>query len=119
MATILLVDDHDGLRESIRLQLEADHHRIVEAADGNEAIQSWSDHQPDLIITDFFMPRMNGLEVIKVVSNQQPALPIILMSGGMEEQLRLGILNHFPSVRYLPKESISSQLQQCVRAALR
>ena len=90
----------------------------MEATDGNEAIQSWSEHSPDLIITDFSMPRMNGLEVIKVVCAQQPALPIILMSGGIEEQLRVCILRHFPSVRYLSKDVISSHLRQSVRDAV-
>jgi CheY-like chemotaxis protein len=118
MATILLVEDHDDLRDTIRLRLEADEHRVVEAADGNEAIQSWIAHKPDLIITDFSMPRMNGLEVIKAVASEQPTLPIILMSGGMEEQLRLFILHQFPSVRYLPKQFISFQLRQCVRELL-
>ena len=118
MATILLVEDHDDLRDSLRLRLEADRHRVVEAADGNEALQLWREHNPDLIITDFWMPRMNGLEVIKVVCAQQPALPIILMSGGIEEQLRVCILRHFPSVRYLSKDVISSHLRQSVRDAV-
>ncbi|NOU12298.1 MAG: response regulator transcription factor [Nitrospira sp.] len=118
MATILLVEDHDDLRDSIRLRLEADEHRVVEAADGNEAIHLWSAHKPDLVITDFSMPRMNGLEVIKAVSAQQPTLPIILMSAGIEEQLLLCILQHFPSVRYLSKDNVSSHLRQYVRDAL-
>jgi CheY-like chemotaxis protein len=118
MATILLVEDNDDLRDTIRLRLEADQHRVVEAADGNEAIRSWSEHKPDLIITDFNMPRMNGLEVIKAVAAHQPALPIILMSGGIEEQVRLCILYQFPSVRYLPKDVLCSQLRQSVREAL-
>ena len=118
MATILLVEDNTDLREAIRRQLEADQHRVVEAADGSEAIQSWGEHNPNLIITDFRMPCMSGLEVIKTVSAQQPALPIILMSGGMEEQLRVGILTQFPSVRYLPKDVLSSHLRQSVRELL-
>ena len=118
MATILLVEDHDDLRGCLRRRLEADRHRVVEAADGNEAIRSWSEHQPDLIITDFNMPRMNGLEVIQAVAAHQPALPIILMSGGIEEQLRLCILRHFPLVRYLPKDGLCTHLRQFVREAL-
>ncbi len=118
MATILLVEDNDDLRGCIRCRLEADQHRVVEAADGNEAIRSWSEHKPDLIITDFNMPRMNGLEVIKAVAAHQPALPIILMSAGIEEHVRLYILKHYPSVRYLLKELVSSHLRQSVREAL-
>ncbi len=118
MATILLVDDNDDLRDSIRLRLEADEHRVVEAADGSEAIQCWRLHAPDLIITDFRMPHLNGLEVIQAVSAQQPALPIILMSGGIEEQLRVWILKCYPSVRYLPKDALTSQLRQYVSESM-
>lgn len=64
------------------------------------------------------MPRMNGLAVIKAVFAHQPALPIILMSAGIEEHVRLCILMHYPAVRYLPKDGLVSQLRQAVRDAL-
>ncbi len=118
MATILLVEDHDDLRTAIRLRLAANHHRVLEAADGEEALQRWKSVTLDLIITDFQMPRMDGLEVIKVVSAQQPELPIILMSGGLENELLLYILQFFPSVRYLPKEYISTHLRKYVSELL-
>lgn len=119
MATILLVEDNDDLRGTIRVRLEADGHRVVEAADGAEAIHCWRALTLDLIITDFSMPRMNGLDVIRAVAAHQPALPIILMSGGMEEQLRRCILDQFPSVRYLPKDVLSAQLRPLVRESVR
>lgn len=118
MTTILLVEDHDDLRDGLRLRLEADQYRVLEAADGQEALHCWRVHQPDLIITDFNMPRLNGLEVIQAVAAHQPALPIILMSAGIEEQVRLYILQHYPSVRYLPKDRLCDQLHQIVRASL-
>lgn len=118
MATILLAEDNDDLRSTIRVRLEADQHRVVEAADGVEAIHWWQSLTLDLLITDFSMPRMNGQEVIQVVAAQQPALPIILMSGGMEEHVLLCLLHRFPSVRYLPKQLVSSHLREYVRDAL-
>lgn len=119
MATILLIEDDDDLREDIRVQLEADHHRVVEAADGTEAIQCWRSFVVDLIITAFSMPGLNGQEVIQMVSASQPELPVILMSGGIEEPVLLCILHCFPSVRYLPKQIISTHLRGYVRDALR
>lgn len=118
MATILLAEDNGDLRSTIRVRLEADDHRVVEAADGAEAIHWWQSLTLDLLITDFSMPRMNGQEVIQAVAADQPALPIILMSGGMEEHVLLSILHHFPSVRYLPKDMLCIQLHQMVRDAL-
>jgi len=119
MATILLVEDDDDLRESIRVQLEADRHRVVEADDGTEAIQCWRSFVFDLIITDFSMPGLNGQEVIQMVSASQPELPVILMSCGIEEPVLLCILHRFPSVQYLPKQIISTHLRGYVRDALR
>lgn len=119
MATILLVEDDEDLRKAIRVQLEVDRHRVVEAVDGAEAMQCWRSFVSDLIITDFSMPGMNGQGIIQMVSASQPALPIILMSSGIEEQVLLCILHRFPSVRYLPKQIISTHLRGYVRDALR
>lgn len=118
MATILLVEDHDDLRGTIRVRLEADNHRVVEAADGAEALQWWQSLTLDLLITDFSMPHMNGQELIQAVAAHQPTLPIILMSGGIEEYVLMCILHCFPSVRYLPKELVHSHLRDYVRDAL-
>ncbi len=118
MATILLVDDNVDIRDAIRAVLETDQHRVLEAVDGQEALQCWRTHPLDLLITDFWMPRLNGLELIKAVRAQQPDMPIILMSSGMEPQVRRSILKHFPSVRYLPKPFPNSQLRAYVRASL-
>lgn len=65
------------------------------------------------------MPGMNGQGIIQMVSASQPALPIILMSSGIEEQVLLCILHRFPSVRYLPKQIIRTHLRGYVRDALR
>ncbi len=119
MGTILLVEDDDCLREGIRLQLEADQHRVVEAADGTEVSQYCRSFIFDLIITDFAMPGMNGQEVIQTVSASQPITPIILMSDGIEEHVLLCILHRFPSVRYLPKQIITTHLPDYAKEALR
>lgn len=118
MATILLVEDDDDLRYVLRRRIEADEHLVIEATDGSKAIQCWRLHALDLIITDFQLPYLDGLAVIRAVSSQQPTLPIILMSAGMKEQLCLSVLQHFPSVRYLPKDDLSSHLRRYVKEAL-
>ncbi len=87
MATILLVDDDQNLQDSLRSVLEADSYRGVEAADGVKAIACWGSLTFDLIITDFVIPRMNGQMVIQIAATQQPMLPIILMSCGIEESI--------------------------------
>lgn len=118
MATILLVDDDKDLRAGLRPVLEADDHRVVEAGDGEEAIDCWRSLTFDLIITNLVMPRMNGQEVIQIVATHQPTFPIILMSSGIEADVLLCIRHRFPSVLYLPKQLIRSHLRDYVREAL-
>jgi CheY-like chemotaxis protein len=80
-ARILLVDDNaNGLcaRKSV---LEELGHRISTAASGAEAIEQFGSHKFDLVVTDYKMPRMDGLELIKRLRKQAPSLPIVLVSG--------------------------------------
>lgn len=65
--TILLVDDHPLMRRGMRqlLELQEDFHVIGEASNGEEALQSVPDLQPDLILLDNNMPQMNGIETLK------------------------------------------------------
>lgn len=119
MATILIVDDEEDIRASMRPLLEADEHRVLEATDGAEAMHCWRSLTLDVIMTDFSMPRMNGQELIQAVASQRPAFPIMLMSCGIEEAVLLCILHCFPSVRYLPKQLVYARLRDYVRDALR
>ena len=81
---ILLVDDNRlGLvaRKSV---LEELGHRITTAMEGQEALEVFSRGGFDLVITDYKMPKMNGLELIKRIRTLTPAMPIILISGYAE-----------------------------------
>ncbi len=78
---ILLVDDNRlGLiaRKSV---LEELGYRITTANEGQEAFERFSREKFDLVITDYKMPRMNGIELIKRIRERAGAIPIILVSG--------------------------------------
>jgi CheY-like chemotaxis protein len=80
-ARILLVDDNKlGLiaRKSVLGELG---HRITTASEGQEALDRFSRDKFDLVITDYKMPRMNGLELIVRIRERAPTVPIILVSG--------------------------------------
>jgi CheY-like chemotaxis protein len=79
--SILLVDDNKlGLcaRKSV---LEELGHRIVTASNGVDALEHFSNHTFDLVVTDYKMPRMDGLELIVKLRKIAPELPVILISG--------------------------------------
>jgi CheY-like chemotaxis protein len=83
-AHVLLVDDNrDGLLARKAL-LEEQGFTTATATNGEEAFEALSKTKFDLLVTDFRMPKMNGIELIRRVRPLQPALAIILLSGFIE-----------------------------------
>jgi DNA-binding NarL/FixJ family response regulator len=79
---ILVVDDHPKIRKVLRgfVQLQEDCEVCGEAVDGLDAIDKAMSLKPDLIILDFKMPRLNGLEAARVLSAALPSVPIVLFT---------------------------------------
>jgi len=88
-ATIILVEDETLVREITARVLGRAGYTVLEAHDGEEAIHLVRRHneQIDLVITDVVMARMGGLELARRVANEQPGLPILLMSGYSTEEM--------------------------------
>lgn len=80
-ARILLVDDNANGLAARRTVLEELGHHIVTAANGSDALEQFAADRFDLVVTDYKMPRMDGLELIGRLRKQVPALPIVLISG--------------------------------------
>ncbi|MGH1393871.1 MAG: response regulator transcription factor [Trichormus sp.] len=89
--TILVVDDDLGTRLSISDYLELSGYSVITANDGQEALAMVEEYQPDLIVTDIVMPRMNGYELVRRV-RQKPnfrLLPVILLTARTKTQERI------------------------------
>ncbi|MBF2064231.1 MAG: response regulator transcription factor [Calothrix sp. C42_A2020_038] len=89
--TILVVDDDLGTRLSISDYLELSGYSVIAADDGEQALAMVERYQPDLIVTDIVMPRMNGYELVRRV-RQQPKfrlLPVILLTARTRTQERI------------------------------
>jgi DNA-binding response OmpR family regulator len=82
--TILIIDDQPEIRELIRLYLEKDGYHIIEADNGNVAIQTIHDHKIDLVLVDLMMPIIDGYQLIKKV-RETLAIPIIIISAKNED----------------------------------
>jgi len=80
-ARILLVDDNANGLAARRSVLEELGHRIMTATSGSDALEQFSAHKFDMVVTDYKMPRMDGLELIVRLRTQSPNLPIVLISG--------------------------------------
>ena len=82
MARILIIDDEEDIRLTVRLALESMGHDVTEAVNGNDGLQHFSAEQNDLVITDILMPDKEGIETIIELKKIQPDLKVIVMSGG-------------------------------------
>jgi CheY-like chemotaxis protein len=81
LAKILIVDDDQAVQVTIRLLLERAGHQVVAASGGRQGIDQLESGDFDLLFLDIFMPGMDGLETMRHVRAQQPAIPIIVISG--------------------------------------
>ena len=81
MAKILIVDDDIAVQATIQLLLERAGHSVVVAGDGRKGLAIFETGEFDLLFLDIFMPGMDGLEAMRLVHQQQPLIPIIVISG--------------------------------------
>jgi CheY-like chemotaxis protein len=84
MARILVIDDDTAVRNALVFVLRAYGFDVVDVDEGAKGIAALDEASVDLLIVDRYMPKMDGLEVIKLVRAKQPRLPIIAMSGAMD-----------------------------------
>ena len=93
MAKLLLIDDEVQLLEMLQIRLEANGYEIVTANDGVEGIEKVKSENPDLIILDIMMPKMDGYEVCEILKNdpQYSKIPIIFLSAkAQEDNMKIG-----------------------------
>ncbi|PRX30974.1 two-component system response regulator ResD [Orenia metallireducens] len=81
---ILIVDDDKNVLEILSLYLNKENFRVLTAKDGKEAISKVGEVNPDLIILDIMMPKIDGLEVLKILRKDNE-IPVILLSAKGEE----------------------------------
>jgi CheY-like chemotaxis protein len=82
MACILIVDDEASIRSLLQIFLQREGHHVEVASDAESAIRMVQQHHVDLIITDIFLPGMDGLELIRNLRRSFPHVKIIALSGG-------------------------------------
>jgi len=113
---ILIADDHALLRQGIRnvLELEEDFEVIGEAGDGEEAVATAVSLMPDILLLDINLPKINGLEVIKQVSEQQKTIRIIVLTMHDDENYVIEVIKA-GAVGYLLKDIEPGMLVQAIR----
>jgi len=82
MARILLVEDSPEVSLSVREILASVGHSVVEAASGKEAIKSLRAAEFDVIVSDIWMPEMDGIALLKEIRGAGNDIPVVVISGG-------------------------------------
>jgi CheY-like chemotaxis protein len=120
MASILVVDDDDLVRETVRQMLESAGHQVIEARNGHEALSAANKNSVALVVTDIIMPDMEGIATIRELRAQNPELKIIAMSGG-DRRARVDYLDLAKKLgahHTLPKPFRRDDMLSAVRSAL-
>jgi DNA-binding response OmpR family regulator len=80
VADILLVEDDPSVREAVCMALEGDGHRVTTAATGDEGIERWRQHRPELVLLDVMLPGKDGFEVCRAI-RAHDQVPIIMLTA--------------------------------------
>ena len=115
--SILLAEDHVLVRAGIRALLQSLSYTevVAEAGDGQEALDLITQLQPNIVLMDISMPKLNGLEVTRRMVKQFPDVRIIMLSMHMNEEYVLQALNA-GAAGYLLKDSSIAELELAIRS---
>jgi DNA-binding NarL/FixJ family response regulator len=114
---ILLADDHNILRDGMRLLLERQPGFSVvgEAADGREIVQLTQEHSPDVVVMDIAMPNMNGIEATRRIVEKFPNTGVVILSMHYDESYVIRSLKAGARA-YLLKDAMKAELIAAIRA---
>jgi NarL family two-component system response regulator YdfI len=115
---VLIADDHEVVREGLRMILETkdDFEVVAEAGDGAEAVALSQKLRPHVVLMDLRMPRMDGLEAIEHIKDHQPEVAVVILTTYDEDDLMVRGLRA-GAVGYLLKDTNRQSLFNALRAA--
>jgi two-component system phosphate regulon response regulator PhoB len=117
---ILVVEDEDALATLLHYNLEKDGYDVALASDGEEALMQIEERLPDLVILDWMLPKVSGIEVCRRLRSRPESrnLPVIMLTARSEESDRIRGLDTGAD-DYLTKPFSMSELAARIRAVLR
>lgn len=115
---VMLVDDHAVVRSGLMAFLLAfeDLHLVGEASDGEEAVRVCARVQPDVVLMDLVMPRMDGATATRLIRESYPQVQVIALTSFKEEEMIQEVLRA-GAIGYLLKNVTADELADAVRAA--
>jgi DNA-binding response OmpR family regulator len=117
---VLVVEDDNEMRELLRVELEAEGFIVLTATNGAEAVSKARSREPDVILMDIQMPKMNGVEATKILEDDKDTrhIPVIMVTSvekeeGVIEGLEAGAIDYITKPFFLPelKAKVSAVLR--------
>ena len=90
MAQVLIVDDHDSMREGLEILLRRRGHRVLAASGGQEGLDLLAEEGADLVITDLKMSKVDGLEVLRQTKETAPDTEVLVTDPPAGEVVEVG-----------------------------
>ncbi len=117
--TILVVDDHPLLRSSVRgvLERQPDFQVIAEASDGEEAVKLAREMEPDIVIMDISLPKLDGLEATRQIKAANPGIIVLVLTVHSDNNRVLSILQA-GAAGYLTKSVFGEDVVQAIRSVV-
>jgi DNA-binding NtrC family response regulator len=99
MKTILIADDEKAIRRTLELHLCEEGYEVLTAVDGPDAVAKAVEKEVDLVLLDLRLPGMDGFEVLRIIKERRPALPVVMITAYDDmstaiEAIRLGAMDH-------------------------
>ena len=117
---VLIADDHSIVREGLRqlVNSQADMEVVAEAEDGREALRLAKSISPEVALVDIAMPRLSGIEVVRLLRESSPGIHVVVLSMHKKEAYVHEVLS-CGALGYVLKASPSSEVLDAIRAAHR
>lgn len=120
MPTILVVDDHEEIREALAEILEEEGHKVLQSPDGLNALEVIASSKPDVVLLDIAMPGIDGLETLRRLKEkpESASMPVIMVTAqgdrqNMVKAVQLGVRD------YVTKPWEPGEVEMCVNWALK
>lgn len=116
---IIVADDHPLFRQSIRnvLEKQSDFQVVAEANDGKEAVKLTDELQPDVVLMDITMPKLDGLEATRRIKTSHPNIAVLVLTIHSDDQHIVSILEA-GAAGYLTKSVFGEEVIQAVRGVV-
>jgi len=120
MATILIIDDHDDLRDTLVAILEDEGYATLATGDGISGVHVFGAARPDVVVVDMIMPKSNGLDTIREILAIDPQARIVAMSGGslVSGDYYLDVAEALGAMQLLPKPFEAEDLVRAIETCL-